>query len=727
MNLRRLSIEAGLSAAIALVLSMIVFGPHLDQLDVGWSGGDMLSTYVNALNWGGFSYRVSDHFGYPLGMNLNYFPGIDITQNTFAWIVNSVTGSTFLGINLLIVLSFPLVAALALVVIRMTGLQGPIAIVLAVAFTFIPYHWGRAPGHTYLATLYSGVIGLALVLLIGSGEFSRRIAPGAAHRRLFIAVITVMGVIVAWSGVYYVAFTLILGVSALLWRFATRARWRAIGFEAIPLAAIAVLAILGFVPSIATTWADPPLASLSERMSIESVTYAGALALALLPLPMSEFPRMGYYNEAVTKVLQEAPWVESFVITNSGTWATTLAVIALVVGLLLQARKPKRSPTVLTLAFVGYLTLVAILFFVPWGLNLIFAEVVTGQIRAWNRLLPILLLLFTLGGAIAIQRFGWSRRWMVTGAVAAVLLVLTAVDAVLPFRVVYRQVIGEGAEVTTAARGYATQVNQVLPTDCGILQLPYMAYPEHGPERGVNDYDHFWVSTTNPVQRFSYGSVKSTDASVWAAQLPQVPSDEQIGWLRGAGFCAIHLDTRGYIAEVLGPVQADLAERFGQPVATGYDGDWELYDIRSQDPAAVEQVNAFLSQPFIEVNYVKVTPVERDLTNAWWWMRASKAELTLRATSQDAPVTSIRGEIGAPPCGPIPATVTLQAGQERTSTTVLADPTRPGAFELSLTAPGAEATLTVEVLGRGCTIDGVNEPRFAKVMNLMPNLARSGR
>ena len=41
------------------------------------------------------------------------------------------------------------------------------------------------------------------------------------------------------------------------------------------------------------------------------------------------------------------------------------------------------------------------LFFVPWGLNYLFADLVTTQIRAWNRLLPFLLLLFILGAAAA--------------------------------------------------------------------------------------------------------------------------------------------------------------------------------------------------------------------------------------------------------------------------------------------------------------------------------------
>ena len=123
---RRIALEAAISAVVALALSLIVFGPLLGDLDVGWSGGDMLSTYVNTATWGGFSYPVTTQFGAPLGMNLNYFPGIDITENTFAMIVNAVTGSTFLGLNLLLVLSFPLVAALLL----LTALTIPSAVVL---------------------------------------------------------------------------------------------------------------------------------------------------------------------------------------------------------------------------------------------------------------------------------------------------------------------------------------------------------------------------------------------------------------------------------------------------------------------------------------------------------------------------------------------------------------------------------------------------------------------
>jgi len=89
---QRALIEAPIAAVIAALLSLIVFGPVLKWSATGWAGGDMLSTYVNAEVWQGFRYRVTDQFGFPLGMNLNYFPGIDITDNTFAQIVTNITG-----------------------------------------------------------------------------------------------------------------------------------------------------------------------------------------------------------------------------------------------------------------------------------------------------------------------------------------------------------------------------------------------------------------------------------------------------------------------------------------------------------------------------------------------------------------------------------------------------------------------------------------------------------
>jgi hypothetical protein len=722
MASRRIAAECGVAAAIAFLLSLIVFGPLLQHLDAAWSGGDMLSTYVNSVTWGGFSYAPTTQFGFPLGMNLNYFPGIDITENTFAMVVNAITGSTFLGINLLLVISFPLVAALAHLTIRMTGLQGPLAIAFAVAFTFVPYHWGRALGHTYLATLYSAVIGLALVMLIGSGHFTTILRTATRRGRLlFIGAVVVMVFAVAWTGVYYAAFTLILGIAALLWRLGVGAGVRRVAIEALPFVGIGVLAIIGFLPGLLTNRADPPLALLSERLPYESVIFAGNLAMAILPLPMSKLPGFDFYNRNVVEAVAAAPALENTIITNFGMWVSSACLVIMVIGLF--RRRGGLLP------FIGYLTAVCVLFFVPWGLNYLVAGTATAQIRAWNRLLPILLLLFILGASATLARTRVTRYGPAGYSVAGIALVLVILDSVLPFRQPIGAGVADAAETTQQARDYAVAVNKAIPDDCGILQLPYMGYPENGPlEPDLNDYDHFWPAITNPGKRWSYGAVKYTDASVWASQLPQTPTDTQLATLREAGFCGIHIDARGFKGDGFQAVSDDLAERLGPAVATGHEDQWRMFSLTDHAPVSdpsgwpVALKKAF-SPPMITTDTATIAPRGSQLGLTWWWTIAPESTFTLTPISPQAPLVSVSGALRSGPCGPAPVTATLASGNQSAAVTIDATAKVSTPFELRLAEPTTSpATLTITTAGGGCPVSDFPYPQFAQVIDLTPHV-----
>ena len=184
-------------------------------------------------------------------------------------------------------------------------------------------------------------------LLIGSGRMEqllRGITKGRKASRVIVCVaLTGLIIITAWTGIYYVAFTLILGATALLWRFAQRATWRALALDSIPLILIAVIAVLGFLPSIAATATDPPLAQLSERLPYESVVFAGNLAVALLPIPQSNLPGLGAYNSAVVEAIAAGGWGEATKPANYGTWITLTAVIVIVGGLIARRSEEHTS------------------------------------------------------------------------------------------------------------------------------------------------------------------------------------------------------------------------------------------------------------------------------------------------------------------------------------------------------------------------------------------------
>lgn len=567
--------DGGLAAAGALLLSLPVLGPVAGSLNSSWGPGDMLSTYNNVAQWAGFGYRVSDHNGFPADMNLNLFPGTDITQNSFAAAISALTGSPFTGLNALIWLSFPIVAFLAVVAMRLVGLRGAWAIGLALAFDFIPYHWGRALGHTYLSTMYAAVTAVILALLIARGDLDHR---REHHRFWWWAAVALLLAVTAWSGVYYAAFGALLIASALVWRWVTGAPWPVIGRNSLLLLFLGVLWAIALLPAALARMSES-VSELGNRPAYESVELAGSLAMILLPAPVSVLPYGGYYNEAIEAFISDAPFNEAMAVTNFGTWTSMLSLLLSVVLIAIRLRRGLAIPT--QTKFVGFSMAIVILFFIPWGLNSLFAGFVTAQIRAWNRLTPVLLLLVFLLLASLLTHSRTLHRPRVAGVALVGIVGMVLLDQVLPYRSMYASTVSRFAEETEWARSYAQEAQAQLEKDCGVLQLPHMVYPENGQvEPSLNDYEHLWQSITAPNLKWSYGAVRGTEGANRVAEIAEAALTGDLQTPREAGFCAIHVDLRGFEkAEGLGLVEA-LGTQLGEPLVTGHEGDWLLFTLR---------------------------------------------------------------------------------------------------------------------------------------------------
>jgi phosphoglycerol transferase len=573
MRVRPLWWEPFWSALVSAILSMVVFLPIISRWSSGWAPGDMLSTYNNSQHWTPLGYSVTDQAGFPSGMDLNLFPGVDITQNAFARLVSFFTDSPFLGINLLLILSFPLTAALAAVALRLVGLRGMWAISLAVAYSTIPFHFGRALGHAYLSTMYAAVSGVILALLIGNGRWgnSRPARLGTWSAVGLLVVVT------AWSGIYYAAFGLILTSAAVLWRFVHGSSRRETIWNLIPVAMIAGVAMIGLLPAVSAR-VHENVGGLGDRPAYESVALAGSLAMALLPAPLSVLPRMGYVNEAILGVIRDSPFSEATQVPNFGTWITTACLLFAAAWCVVSLRRGSTWPR--DISFLVFLVIIVVLFFIPWGLNIIFAEFITAQIRAWNRLLPVLLLLFVLLGAAALARTSFVNRPRVAIVGPSLILLVVLVEQVIPFRQLYLDNAARYGRVTDWSFTYAADVNRAIPQTCGVVQLPYMVYPENGtaPPR-LNDYEHFWQSLTNRDKKWTYGAVRGSESAERAEGLARAAESGDLVRLAKSGVCGIHVDLRGYSRDESKELTTRLSERSGPPIAIGHDGQWLFYRV----------------------------------------------------------------------------------------------------------------------------------------------------
>jgi phosphoglycerol transferase len=721
-SIRALTLDAGIAAALTTLLILYVFLPIAGSFTSPWAAGDMLSTYVAADNWGVLSYSTTTEYGYPLGMNINYFPGLDITENMFAKVVNLISGNPFLGINLLLFLSFPITAALTVVALRLVKSTGPIAIMLAIAFAVIPYHWGRGLGHTYLATNYSVVAGVILALLIGTGRFNRAFSE---KRKLQLVGVAGLALITAWSGVYYAVFALILMAAAVLWRFAQRDRFRTLAINTFPIFVTLAFVVIGFLPGAITTFSNPPFEVLSERMPYESVMFAGFLITAMLPAPIFPGSILEFYNSAVTNAVNAAPAFENRAPTNFGTLVTSAAVLLLIVGLLLRARSTQWKKTTQQLPLISYLLTVSVLFFIPWGLNYLFAGLITAQIRAWNRFLPVILLLLLLAAGIVLSRF--TKRG-ITLTIAALGIAATFINSVMPFKDNYRISSELTTEEATDARNYTDAINNRITESCGVLQLPSMRYPENGPVLDLDDYGPFWFPLTqeNGSKSWSYGAVKNTEAGAWLAALPEIPGERDIQAMIEAGFCGIHVDSRAYVQPAAERINSDLTEQFGNPIATGKEGNWNLYQITDQIQPKPDQLPSYFYTPALTAdtptaaNPGTVAPRGSKGDLIWWWTIAPTATFTINQISPGVPISKVSLGLRSSVCESAEATITLTDSTGTQIANPVTTPISPRSttdITLMATEQTGSAVLTISSTGQGCMVANYPYPQFVQVID----------
>jgi len=171
VNTRSSSRDYAASTILSLVLLLLLFGDRISKIGVPWGASDMTMYYNLVRYWNFWGFSRAEDMAFPLGADPNLFSGDAVISYAFGSLVYAMSGNPFAGINLLFLLSFPVVSVLALACIRSVGLKGPWAIVLSVSFSFIPFHIWRGLEHIHLSLLFGATAGMLIVLLVMKGTW----------------------------------------------------------------------------------------------------------------------------------------------------------------------------------------------------------------------------------------------------------------------------------------------------------------------------------------------------------------------------------------------------------------------------------------------------------------------------------------------------------------------------------------------------------------------------
>jgi phosphoglycerol transferase len=437
-------------------------------------------------------------------------------------LITHISGSPFIGVNLFYLLTFGFSAVTFLALLGIMGTRKWISFPLALAYSWLPYHFLRMDvGHVFLAAYYMIPIGIMYLLRLFKylDEPQVNFLPSKKWSRLaFICGIALVGS----SGAYYAFFFALLTGSLLL--LVPRRGITRIAF----LKRLGTVSLVGFAFIIA-----PVLRVLSSQLRgletvltrdpLESVQFGGSITRLLIPwgvwLPENLRPAVA---------AMEFEW-------NATPLVGSIGVIVLILTIVLRIA---RQDNFKQLDAVSYLFFWSTALYTTSGLGLLFAYAVDPSFRCWNRFSILIMTLSLTAVAVVLNRFKFRNSM-----VSPLLLLLIVMTQLLPLNDsgISKEPDATSRKAYQTLKKTALLIEERTNPGCQILQLPLMVFPEGGQVGAVGNGFHLWLPLLTKGYRWSYGAPKGSEAGdFWTG----MSTETAITKAKNLDFCAVILDKR---------------------------------------------------------------------------------------------------------------------------------------------------------------------------------------
>lgn len=555
--------------------------PFVYEFDGLWHG-ELVKSIVDH-GW----YQVNDSLGAPFGQRL-----YDLPQNADNLQLLIIRGISLFSsqygtvLNLYFLLTFPLIAVSAFLVLRRLGISPAVAAACSVLFALAPYHFLRRELHLFLSGYFAVPLGAYLFLAVLKGEslFVRRAGVRGrgvlafASRRSLVTL--AMCAVIGSASFYYAGFTLVLVTAAVaLVLVARRDRRDALG-GALAMGAIAAMLAVNMAPVVVYRLQHGPNREVTHRVAAEAERYQLKLTQLVLPVsdhrvkPLANTKRR-YQRESKTPGFYNESYSAALGIVAAVGFASLLVVALLS---LLGARGRLAADQRYRHASAG--ALIAFLLATFGGVSTLIAYYVTPQLRAWNRLSIFISFFSLLAVALlldALRRRLGPRpgRQIAFAGLLAVILVVGVLDQTTPVDIPkYRQVKAQFGSDDAFVRG----IERRLPRAASVFQLPYMGFPESKAIQRMYIYAPVRGYLHSHRLRWSYGAMQGRPAD-WSIDLADKPASLVVPAAAAAGFDGIYVDRDGYADSGRG-LETVVGRLAGVAPLQSRERDLAFYDLR---------------------------------------------------------------------------------------------------------------------------------------------------
>jgi hypothetical protein len=543
------------------------------------------------------SHWKTERLGAPGVQELHDFPVIDHLHFAIIRVLALFLHDPVVVFNLYHLLTYPAVAVAMMAVLRHFGLSFPASAAGGIIYTFLPYHAQRGESHYFLAAYWLVPVTTALILEIARGRlpFFRR--DGESWRtewrgKAAIAAVTISA-LTALAGAYYAFFACALFVPAAIMGCVRVNTWRPAAAAGACVAAIGFIGTLQHLPTFWYHREFGPNTNPTERYPEESEIYGLKITHLVLPVNGHNLRPLawlkGKYNSAFR------PHQNENETTTLGAVGTAGLVGLCAVALFGRRRDWPYGPLATLTVFILVLS-------VAGGFGSVFNQLVTPQVRCYNRIVVYLAVLTTFAVCQSVDRW-FDTRTGRTGRYRPVAFFALGAVAIWDQSGCdwFRSHSWKESDVVVSRREYGldraffSRVEAVLP-EGSVFTFPYIPFPESQPVYDLGSYSHVRGYLHTKKLRWSFGAMRGREADNWARQASLEPPEAMIRRLAYRGFDGLFVDKRGFdperadaVVEGLRRVLGSTTDAASAPIEHG-DGQQLFFDLRSYRSWLVSQL-----------------------------------------------------------------------------------------------------------------------------------------
>jgi phosphoglycerol transferase len=634
------------------LLALFVRGYSWSDLYVMQMAGDGLTNYATAKGFvDGLNGTVNPNLGAPDGLSIFAVPSLDVIYLGSIALVAIIAQNGIFAVNFIFFIGFGLAFASSFWVLKKRSSPNLLNVILSLSFAFIPEHWARQ-SHVALTMYWTIPLSVYFCVLLGTNAFDKRYQETTNKQKEIFKLFLILSFL-TFQGAYYSFFTLFFAGTVLLLNFISSKKVYKVSLSIFLTQVLFFLLASTLMARISMSQGTN--LAIFQRATWESILYGGQIPYLFLPWPGSGIPGAS----RVQALLADAyPGSNEFQIWSAAlisliSFAIFCSLILYISRGKLVAQKKTVEIQIYQMFFVGFFL------YLSGGIGFLIA-IVEPQLRAWNRVsffLAFLAIFWLVEQVPKIKFFVKSipflseRMSLIEPVVYFLLLSLVLVDQfpiglkIQP--VSYRQNQEE-------VRSFSATLDNYLPKDCVVMQIPAAKFPEMPSIEKMADYDLLYPYLFTKNIKFTYGSIKGSAQSAWQEFLPMNYSSAFIELLAANSFCGLMWDRNGLrneeYAQLTDSIEnQDLQSYFSRSKRWGF-VNLSSVKVRLSDSQISSLRTKLLDAPFVYFDSGFST-LELGPNGSFIWATKSKAVIEVVNPSEELIRKKIEFQVKTSPMG----------------------------------------------------------------------------